>query len=268
MNLNRKSNYDKFPTIDVRGFDEEAFIGYHDIVRKVTEDSPQTVCVECYPGVRIEEIGEAFRCYWNPNLIIDSRDVFFDTDVLNEKMAPHLTSDRVRGVMYYGSVTDFIDMERLEQCRKKVSECGGRTLIIGMGASLISRGDVLVYADLTRWEAQLRYRAGECNFKQNNPDEDALVKNKRGYFIEWRIADKLKFSLLEDIDYYLDTETENEPAMVCGKGLLEALRLTAHRPFRLVPYFDPGVWGGQWMKEVCDLDRSKKTRISQSSQIL
>jgi mannose-6-phosphate isomerase class I len=24
---------------------------------------------------------------------------------------------------------------------------------------------------------------------------------------------------------------------------------------RLVPFFDPGPWGGQWMKEVCDLDR-------------
>ena len=26
-------------------------------------------------------------------------------------------------------------------------------------------------------------------------------------------------------------------------------------PFRVVPFFDPGPWGGQWMKEVCDLDR-------------
>jgi mannose-6-phosphate isomerase class I len=30
---------------------------------------------------------------------------------------------------------------------------------------------------------------------------------------------------------------------------------TAQRPFRSVPYFDPGVWGGQWMKEVCNLDK-------------
>jgi mannose-6-phosphate isomerase class I len=36
------------------------------------------------------------------------------------------------------------------------------------------------------------------------------------------------------------------------RGLAEAVR----RPFRVVPFFDPGPWGGQWMKEVCDLDRS------------
>ena len=30
------------------------------------------------------------------------------------------------------------------------------------------------------------------------------------------------------------------------------------QPFRLVPYFDPGVWGGQWMKEICNLDKNQE----------
>ncbi len=258
MASTRKSNYDKFPTITVKGFDDQAFTGYASIISSLSANDPHIITVECYPGVRDQEITEAFREYWNPDVILDSKDIFFDTEVLEERMHPFLTDDRVRGVMYYGSVTDFIDPGKLEEYRNKVEEGKGKILIIGFGASLIDRGDVLVYADLTRWEAQLRYRAGECNFKQNNAEEDALVKNKRGYFLEWRIADKLKVSLMEDIDWYLDTEKADQPAMVSGKGLLSALRLTAHRPFRLVPYFDPGVWGGQWMKEVCDLDRSKK----------
>ena len=29
-------------------------------------------------------------------------------------------------------------------------------------------------------------------------------------------------------------------------------------PFRVVPFFDPAPWGGQWMKEVCDLDRERE----------
>ena len=80
------------------------------------------------------------------------------------------------------------------------------------------------------------------NFKQDNDDEDVLKKIKRSFFIEWRIADKHKMDIFENIDYFLDRS---------------ALKKTTQRPFRLVPYFDPGVWGGQWMKKNCDLDEKQ-----------
>ena len=41
--------------------------------------------------------------------------------------------------------------------------------------------------------------------------------------------------------------------MITGEALREGLKQIAKQPFRLVPYFDPGVWGGQWMKEVCEM---------------
>ena len=37
-------------------------------------------------------------------------------------------------------------------------------------------------------------------------------------------------------------------------GFFAGLETAASRPFRLVPYFDPGVWGGRWMKEHFGLD--------------
>src|SRR5690606_11717254 len=36
----------------------------------------------------------------------------------------------------------------------------------------------------------------------------------------------------------------------------EALKMVTKQPFRMLPYFDPGVWGGQWMKEVCNLEEN------------
>ena len=42
--------------------------------------------------------------------------------------------------------------------------------------------------------------------------------------------------------------------MITGDALRDGLKQVVKRPFRLVPYFDPGVWGGQWMKEHCGLD--------------
>lgn len=81
-------------------------------------------------------------------------------------MASHLTDDRVRGVMYYGKMEDFVDDKKLE-AMKEVAKSHGRILIYGVGASLISRGDIYIYCDLARWEIQCRYRKGMPNFKQD-----------------------------------------------------------------------------------------------------
>ncbi|MDV7390496.1 hypothetical protein RZS08_04040, partial [Arthrospira platensis SPKY1] len=54
-------------------------------------------------------------------------------------------------------------------------------------------------------------------------------------------------------DFVLDTTVEGEPKMVTAPAFQSALEQAVKRPFRVVPFFDPGVWGGQWMREVCQL---------------
>jgi mannose-6-phosphate isomerase class I len=90
----------------------------------------------------------------------------------------------------------------------------------------------------------------------NNSDEDFSIQYKRGFFVDWRACDRLKKQLFNKIDYWLDTNKTNEPKLVKGEAILAGMQQTVTRPFRVVPFFDPGPWGGQWMKEVCDLDRS------------
>lgn len=188
--------------------------------------------------------------------MIKSEDVFYEKDELNKMMNPFLTENRVRGVMYYRKMDDFIDDIKLAQYQSLASH-KGRVLVYGVGASYIHKGDTLIYCDLARWEIQLRYRKGMPNFKQDNDDEDVLKKIKRSFFIEWRIADKHKMDIFENIDYFLDNNQEGNPKIVTGNALRSALKKTTQRPFRLVPYFDPGVWGGQWMKKNCDLDEKQ-----------
>ena len=45
--------------------------------------------------------------------------------------------------------------------------------------------------------------------------------------------------------------------MITGETMLAGLVKTAHQPFRVVPFFDPAPWGGQWMKKNCDLDEKQ-----------
>lgn len=70
------------------------------------------------------------------------------------------------------------------------------------------------------------------------------------------MADRLKRPLLHTLDFFLDTNARGTPKLVAGSGLRAGLEKLVSEPFRLVPYFAPEVWGGQWMKAVCGLDPS------------
>lgn len=253
------SNYDNSPYIKINGYDNDAYSGYAQIDKKIKESlgNKKIVVVDCYLGINDRELLNVLIKKLTPAHVILSEDIFYDGKKLTEMMQVNLTEDRVRGVMYYGTIRDYVDEAKLAKIQKFVKNKEGIVLVYGFGASLITKGDLLIYADLTRWKIQLRYRAGLPNFKQSNYDEDPLIKNKRGYFIEWRIADKHKREIFEDIDLYLDTNCSNKPKMITGIAFRNALKSVCNQPFRLVPYFDPGGWGGQWMKEVCNLDKSK-----------
>jgi mannose-6-phosphate isomerase class I len=130
-------------------------------------------------------------------------------------------------------------------------------LIIGVGARLVAEGDLLVYADLARWEAQGRFRRHQTgNLGVENCQTRSSLLYKRAFFVDWRVADRWKRPLIAKWDFVLDTNNPAEPKLAEGEAVREGLRLAVTRPFRVVPFFDPAPWGGQWMKEVCDLDRS------------
>ena len=168
--------------------------------------------------------------------------------------------------MCHKTIDTWFESEKLETMKKTIeTECaeekdtnGGLIVIVGTATELLAEADVLVYCDLTRWEIQLRYRSGMPNWHSTNYNDPILTKYKRGFFIEWRLADRYKKERYEKFTYLLDTEKENAPVLTTGNAFRGALQQLARQPFRMEPYFDPGVWGGQWMKENFGLDASKE----------
>lgn len=266
--MNRISNYDKFPKTRIHGYDHHIYAGYGEIaeailgktaekIREYPEKTRVVVVFECYPGVDKEEVLTGCRLP-DIRLVIDSDRCAFAGKELDSMLEDDLTQDRVFGVITTKTLDYYFRQEAVQEARQQIEECEGLVVVIGTGASLITEGDILVYCDLARWEIQLRYRAGMSNWNTSNEAAPILTKYKRGFFVEWRLADKLKKKLFSKMDFVLDTNKREKPVMVTGEAFLEGLRQVSRRPFRVQPYFDPGVWGGQWMKEVCDLDRSQE----------
>lgn len=217
------------------------------------------LAIECYPGVDETALLQHLTRRLNPALVVRSAEAMLSPERIDALVKPYLGGDDpVFGFLCGLTLPEFFDRDRVEYLKQQVgkSQNDGLTLVIGCGARLVANGDILVYADLARWEAQLRFRREESsNLGIENRKLAASLKYKRAFFVDWRVADRWKRPLLSQMDFVLDTNGA-VPKLAEGEAVRRGLRHALTRPFRVVPFFDPAPWGGQWMKEVCDLDRS------------
>ena len=249
-------NFDKYPEKKVPGY--QAVEGWESVRRVLCGAAGETgvLTAEFYPGVwRQELVEELGRLGF---AMFDAERCAMPDEDYQRCIAEFVTDDRVFGVMNTLRLEDVYDPEKIEAMRQEIRACKGPAIVYGTGASLVMPEGTLVYFDMPRWEIQCRFQKGLANWKTDNADEEKLRKFKRGYFVEWRMADRRKKRLFETMAYVVDTVIPGCPKMVEGAGFRAGLEKLAREPFRLVPYYAPEVWGGQWMKEVCGLDRRQK----------
>lgn len=259
------SNFDKFPEVVVHGYN--GCTGWNEIIeewRSSIEDAgkkKKLICLECYHGVIIEPIIDRMRQAFPHAAFYPVAEALLPGDKLEPLVYPYVTDDPVFGYITPLVLNDFFDTAKLKNLANAAADNESSVVIVyGTGASLTPvKYDRLIYADMPRWEIQLRFRRNEVgNIGIENADAAFAYQYKRAFFVDWRICDKLKRTLLHKADYVLDTTHPDEPKMVTGQALMQALEKVVNRPFRVVPFFDPGPWGGQWLKEVCDLKRDVK----------
>jgi len=233
-------------------------VGWQEIIgrlRPATQSEPRVICFECYPGAFEGLISKKLEEGLRPSQVIYTPDLLKPANCIDNMLAGVLGDDPVFGRMNDIAVQSFFDEAKLGQARDQTASWrNGLLLVVGVGAALVCpRPDVLVYADMARWEIQRRQRRnGIANLGSDNFNQSPSLKYKRGFFVDWRAADRLKKQLLLKADFFLDTNG-SEPKLVSGDRIRAGLKKVASRPFRVVPYFDPGPWGGHWMEEVCDL---------------
>lgn len=261
----KSSNYDKAPVIRLpKAFTDCCKTGWESITAELrmriqTLDTPRaTLVVECYQGVLDEELIPSLRQAFPEALLLLSEQCMLGEEALNARFKDDITDDEIFGYMTRLKMDCYFDEEKVNQFRSRIQEQdSGLVIVYGTGAAyILPEPDLLVYADMARWEIQMRFRRNEVsNIGVNNKMERASLQYKRGFFVDWRICDRFKKTLIPRWDYVLDTNVAGNPKMATGAAVRAGLSQAVSQPFRVVPFFDPGPWGGQWMKEVCDLDK-------------
>lgn len=143
------------------------------------------------------------------------------------------------------NLADMFNIELL--CNLKPDTKKDIHIIIGTGAALAGWND-LVYFDLPKNEVQFRMRAGQlvsmvpCE-GLSNPEI-----YKRLYFVDWIINRRHRASIQQKIKIIADGQWRDTVSWAEASSIYEGFREISTNVFRARSWFEPGAWGGQWLK--------------------
>ncbi len=181
---------------------------------------------------------------------LDIRGACLSEDQVDELVKPFLGGDDpIFGTRFAGRLEDFFDQEKLTSLNT-ASRDSDLSIVFGSGASLAGWEDaLLVYIDVPKNEIQFRSRAASVTNLGKSAAEDPKRMYKRYYFVDWVVLNTHKAELLPAIDLIVDAQQPDTIAFMSGDDMRAALADMSVNYFRVRPWFEPGAWGGQWMKE-------------------
>ena len=264
--IDKPSKYNITPYVEVKNKNYKVTKGWMAIAAELNKTiidlhknkKKIVVVVETYQGILHEEVMTNLKEKLHYDRFVYAEEFMLTEEEIKKLVYPDVTDDRVFGYLTRLEIDAFYDKTAVKEIRSELEQTEkGIIVIYGTGAAyLCPDADLLIYADMARWEIQLRMRRHKVDNigvkNRNTPDAGLLYK--QGFFVDWRVCDRLKKKLFDRWDYVLDTNKQGEPKLIEGEAVLEGLKIAAHQPFSVVPYFDAAPWGGQWMKEVCNLD--------------
>jgi len=156
-------------------------------------------------------------------------------------------SDSIFGSRASIKLSDYFDQSILSEI--ELCPDADINVVYGPGAGLVGLKGILVYIDLPKNELQFRARANFARNLGTDQSFDMRVTYKRFYFVDWVVLNKHKKQILKQIDVIVDGQGEEHITWMEGDDLRTGLNEMGKSLFRVRPWFEPGVWGGSWIKK-------------------
>ncbi len=248
------SKYETQPVVTISEDTAECMEGWPEVLDavrlRVPESSRSVIAVELYPGIDASTVADRLTSLIPHGNLLLTEHAFLAPQQLRATFSSTLTEDPVFNVMHPWTIESYFDPVLLEEMRARIAQTSATILVVGAGAGYVAeRSDLLLHANVARWELQRRQRAHSIsNLGFDNQDASPGELYKIAFFLDWRVGDESRHRMYSKVDFFLDVNEEEMPRMLEGDRLRDAVRATVERPFRVVPFFDPGPWGGQWMR--------------------
>lgn len=172
---------------------------------------------------------------------------FKEPKEIDTMIAPFLGGDDpVFGKIFTGELSDFFNSEKLKSIKKDDNTL---SILYGSGASLSNWDSKIVYIDIPKNEIQYRSRSGSLLNLGAQEIVPPKPQYKRMFFVDWIALNKHKAKLIHKLDYIVDGQFLDDVSWTTGDTLRQGLEEMSKNVFRPRPWFAPGIWGGQWIKD-------------------
>lgn len=242
-----KGKYDIYPGFKIN--DNQIFAGFEALAERIK--NYKNISIDGYNGAffdlfraRLEEllIKDGLSVSW-----ISTSRYFKAEDEIRSLTSPFLgDDDPLFGQKTSLNLEDFFIADLLISVNPdKDSDI---SILIGPGASLASWDGLLIYIDVPKNEIQFRSRAGSISNLGTSGASDPKKMYKCSYFVDWVVLNKHKKRILPTIDLFVDGQRPETPVWMDGTILRQSLFQMSRNVFRARPWFEPGPWGGTWIK--------------------
>ncbi len=240
--------YNIYPAYEVEG---EICEGLEHLVERLCNE--KTLVIDGFEGVfwgrLISQVERALTERGKRVCLIDIADCLKSESEIEDMIAPFMGGEEsIFGRMTTLRLIDLFERSKLNTVERSSSH--DITIVYGCGASLVDlEGAKLVYVDLPKNELQFRMKAGVAFNLGSQEVFDERKYYKRCYFIDWPILDAYRGALIDRIDWVVDEQRIDNYTFMDGDTLREGLDAMSRNSFRVRPWFAPGVWGGNYMRD-------------------